>query len=250
MPAIDILIPTYHADFVWLDFCLRAVKKFTSEFRNVIIVSDNDGHTVPNSILDIMPVTVVYKDVPTKWPTKLNHRPGYLWQQILKLSWMDYTDADAVLILDSDEMLVSHITPSTFRDKRGRWRWAYRNWEDAGSANMWKVPTQEILKFEPQYEAMPFAPFIFERKITYDFIQYLKEIHGATNLFDVFFKYNMTLFSEYNAYGSYVLKFDTDVYYPLVNDFKGQNNLIIKSWSYGGVSDAEKEKREKILNAD
>jgi len=249
MPGIDILIPTYHADFVWLDFCLRAVKKFTSGFRKVIIVSDNDGHKIPQSILDIMPATVIYKDLPTVWPAKLNHRPGYLWQQVLKLSWLDFTDADAVLILDSDEMLVKHITPRTFRDERGRWRWAYRNWEDAGSANMWKVPTQEVLKFEPQYEAMPFAPFIFERKITYDFIQYLKEIHGATDLYDVFFKYDMTLFSEYNAYGSYVFKFDSDVYYPLINDFKGQHNLIIKSWSYGGVSKEEKEKREKILNA-
>jgi hypothetical protein len=247
MPGIDILIPTYHADFVWLDFCLRSVKKFTSGFRNVIIVSDNDGHKIPQSILNIMPVTVIYKDVPTKWPAKLNHRPGYLWQQILKLSWMDYTDADAVLILDSDEMLVCNVTPSTFRDYRGRWRWAYRNWENAGSANMWKLPTQEILQFEPQYEAMCFAPFIFERKITDEFIEYLKQIHGATDLFDVFFKYDMTLFSEYNAYGSYILKFDNDVYYSLVNEYKGHNNVITKSWSYGGVSNEEKEKREKIL---
>jgi hypothetical protein len=248
MPGIDILIPTYHADFVWLDFCLRSVKKFTTGFRKVIIVSDNDGKTVPQSILDIMPVTVLYKDVPNVWPPKLNHRPGYLWQQILKLSWMDYTDADAVLILDSDEMLVKHVSPSSFRDGHGRWRWAYRNWEDAGSANMWKVPTQEVLKFEPQYEAMPFAPFVFERKMTNQFIEYLKEIHGASDLFDVFFKYDMTLFSEYNAYGSFLMKFDNNVYYSLVNDFKGYNGMITKSWSYGGVSKEEKEKREKILN--
>lgn len=248
MPGIDILIPTYHADFIWLDFCVRSVKKFTSGFRNVIIVSDNDGHKIPESILDVMSMTVIYKDMPTKWPAKLNHRPGYLWQQILKLNWMEYTDADAVLILDSDEMLVCNVTPSTFRDSLGRWRWAYRNWNDAGSANMWKLPTQQILKFEPQYEAMCFAPFVFERKTTYEFIEYLKKIHGATDLFNVFFKYDMTLFSEYNAYGSYVLKFDNDVYYALINNFRGENKLITKSWSYGGVSKEEKEKREKILN--
>ena len=248
MPGIDILIPTYHADFIWLDFCVRSVKKFTSGFRNVIIVSDNDGHNVPQSILDIIPVKVIYKDVPTKWPHKLKHRPGYLWQQILKLSWMEYTDADAVLVLDSDEMLVKDVNPSTFRDDNGRWRWPYRNWEYADSANMWKIPTQDVLKFEPEYEAMPFAPFILERKMTYKFVEYLKQIHGATDLFNVFFKYNMTLFSEYNAYGSFVLKFGKDVYYPLINNFEHHNSLLIKSWSYGGVSKEEKEKREKILN--
>ena len=221
MANIDILIKTYHTNFVSLRFSLQSIKRFTAGFRRVIIVSNNDGHEIPESIQNIMPVTIVYKDVPTK-------RPEYLLQQILKLSWMEFTDADAVLFLDSDEILITKVTPETFRDSSGRWRWAYRNWEDAGSASRWKDPTQKILKFEPQFEATPSAPFVFERKTTDNFIQYLKEIHGATDLFDVFFKYGMTLFSDYNAYGSYVLKFDNDVYYPSINNFERQKRLIVK----------------------
>lgn len=228
MANIDILIKTCHANFVSLRFSLQSIKIFTAGFRRVIIVSDNDGQKIPESIQNIMPVTIVYKDVPTKWSVGLNDKHGYLWQKILKLSWMEFTDADAVLFLDSDEILIRKVTPETFRDSSGRWRWAYRNWEDAGSASRWKDPTQKILKFEPQFEATPSAPFVFERKTTHDFIQYLKEIHGATDLFDVFFKYDMTLFSEYNAYGSYVLKFDNDVYYPLINNFERQKRLIVK----------------------
>ena len=152
------------------------------------------------------------------------------------------------MVLDSDEMLVTNVTPSTFRDARGRWLWAYRSWEKAGSAIVWKEPTEKVLKFEPKYEAMCFAPFILERRITYNFIQYLKGIHQASSLFDVFFKYDINLFSEYNAYGSFILEFDTVVYYTLVDDFKDLNRTIIKSWSYGGVSEEEREKRNSILN--
>jgi len=249
MPGIDILIPTYHADFKWAEYCLKSVRKFATGFRNVIIVSDNDGHIVPESITNVMPATVLYKDMPKKMPPKLAHRPGYLWQQVLKLQWMDYTDADAILILDSDEMLAAPITPSDFRDAHGRWRWIYRSWEFAEGAKMWKAPTAEVLGFEPDYEAMCVAGFVFERNTTYKFIEYLKKLHGAATLWDVFFKYPMTLFSEYNAYGSYVNKVDGDkVYYRVINsDQQFVNHSFFKSWSYGGLDVADKKRRDDIL---
>jgi hypothetical protein len=161
---------------------------------------------------------------------------------------MDYTDADAIMILDSDEMLCRKITPSTFRDGYGRWVWNYRTWEDAEDANVWKKPTEEVLKFTPNYEAMTRAPFILERNTTYKFIEYLKKIHDASNLYDVFFKYDMTLFSEYNAYGSYVDKFDNHVVYYKEFDNAVTPLIIVKSWSYGGLNEEDKIRRQAILD--
>ena len=167
----------------------------------------------------------------------------------LKINWMEYTDADAVLIIDSYEMLTHPLTPFDFRDEYGRWRWFYRNWEFADSANVWKIPTHEILQFDPEYEAMCCSLFIFERNTTYRFIEYLKEIHNASSLWDVFFKYDMKLFSEFNAYGSYVNKFDNDqVYYKVINNTqKYCNHNVHRSWSYGGLNDDDKNIREQIL---
>lgn len=249
MSKIDIMIPTYYADFIWAEYCLKSVKQYATGFRNVILVSDNDGHQLPQSITQIMPIIVKYIDVPAKMPPNLQHRPGYLWQQILKLNWMDYTDADAVLILDSDEMLSCPVTPRDFRDDYGRFRYSYRSWEFADDAIVWKKPTTEILGFEPEYEAMCVAGFIFERKTTYNFIEYLKKIHNATDLWNVFFKYDMTLFSEYNAYGSYVNKYDNNtVYYKVINsNERFVNHGFIKSWSYGGLSDDDKNIRDNLL---
>ncbi len=253
MPGIDILIVTYFKDFIWAEFCLRSIKKYARGFRNVILVTDDDGNTVPDTLANIMPINIIYKKQPDTFPPNLQHRNGYLWQQYLKLNWTEYTDADAILVIDSDEMLTNELSPFDFRDAYGRWRWFYRNWEFADSANVWKAPTTELLQFEPEFEAMCCSLFIFERNTSYRFIEYLKSIHNATSLWDVMFKYDLKMFSEFNAYGSYINKFDDEkVYYKVLNNTdvsKFCNGNVYRSWSYGGLSDDDRSKRESILNS-
>lgn len=256
LDKIDIFIKTYVNDFLWLEYLLKSVKKFARGFRNVIIISDNDGNNIPDSILEIMQVTVKYIDIPNKMPDKFTKNnknlitcPGYLWQQIVKLNWMDYTDADAVLLLDSDVMLTQPTCVSDLMNNQKRWVWKYRSWEFAGSAVMWKVPTQQLLQFEPEYEAMCLSCLVFERNTTIQFIEYLKKVHNATDLWDVLFKYDVSLFSEFNAYGSYVNKFDNDTFYYKIINSNEQiiNNNFIKSWSYGGITEKDKKIRDALL---
>jgi hypothetical protein len=250
MPITDILIPTYHADFMWLEYLLKSVKKYTSGFRKIIIVSDNDGHIIPSSITNIVECTVLYIDV-GPIPQTIRHRPGYFWQQYLKLNWMSYTDADAVLIFDSDEMATKPITPADLCNEEGKYHWFYRDWSTTGDALMWKIPTGEALLFTPPYEAMCVTGFVFDRETTTDLINYLKNKHNATSLLDVFFKYNASLFSEYNAYGSYILYAKSPKYYAIIDDNARDkyNYSILKSWSYGGLSAEDKKRREEVLNA-
>jgi hypothetical protein len=248
--SVDIFIKTYHEHFSHLEWCLKSIKKFASGFRNVIIVSDADGRIFPLSLIEILPVKVIYKFFPEKWPENSVHTPGYLWQQIVKLKWTEYTDADAVVILDSDEMISRPITPDTFRDGYGRWRWSFRDWKEAGDADVWKKPTEEVLKFEPKYEAMVCSPFVLERKTTINFIEYLKNIHRASDLYDVFFKYDMTRFSEYNAYGSYVYKFDNQTTYYFNEVSKGGKfiRVLVKSLCYDELTEPDIKMRELLLD--
>jgi hypothetical protein len=245
---MDILIPTYHADFIWLEYCLKSIKKFASGFRNIIIISDNDGHIIPDATLNIIKATVIYKDLPKTWPSTIKHRPGYLWQQVLKLNWMEYTDADSILILDSDEMLTRNVNPEYFKDENGKFQWLYRDWEFAEGAKMWAEPTEKFLKVKPPYEAMCCAPFVLERETTINFIEYVKKIHNSTNEYDAFFKYNAELFSEYNAYGNYVLLFENGKKYSSLINYSGERtNIVLKSWSYGGLSEDDKTRRQQLL---
>ncbi len=117
MPGIDILVVTYVNDFMWAEYCIKSLKKYARGFRNVILVSDDE---VPESLSSIMPINIVHVKQPSIFPPNLEHRPGYVWQQYLKLNWMEYTDADAILVIDSDEMLTKELTPSDFRDDHGR----------------------------------------------------------------------------------------------------------------------------------
>jgi hypothetical protein len=250
MSNIDIFIKTYHGDFIWLEYCLKSVKKYAKGFRNIIVVSDNDENLIPDSIIDILPIKLFYTDVPKIIPKNCVQSTGYLWQQIIKLSWVDYTDADAVFVLDSDEMLSKELNPSSLITEDGKFRWFYRNWEFSRDAIVWKEPTKKILNIEPQYEAMCEPGFVLERNTTEKFIEYITKIHSANTIWHSFFNADIICFSEYNAYGSYVYNFDNDEkYFKIINgeDKTLYNCSIIKSWSWGGLSEEDKEKRDALL---
>ena len=51
---VDIFIKTYHKDFIWLEYCIKSIKKFCKGFRDVVIVSDDDGNLIPENITKII----------------------------------------------------------------------------------------------------------------------------------------------------------------------------------------------------
>jgi hypothetical protein len=246
---MDIFIKTYHKDFVWLEYCLKSIQKYASGFRNVIIVSDNDGHKIPDTCL-IPNCKVYYVDIPAKSPTVVEHGIGYLFQQYIKLTWYNYTDADSILIMDSDEMLTVPTTPDSFK-KNGKFTWYYRDWARAGSGICWKSSTDFVLGLNTEYEAMCITGFILQRDTTLALTKMIKDNHDVSNIWDYFVKYDMPTASEFNVYGSFIHHFDRTEYSKVFNSTfdKCINLTILKSWSWGGLSPEDKKKREAILNA-
>lgn len=53
-------------------------------------------------------------------------RIGYNWQQYIKLIWMKYSNADAVFILDSDNMLTKPFNVDELKIN-GKYYWTYRD---------------------------------------------------------------------------------------------------------------------------
>jgi hypothetical protein len=161
---------------------------------------------------------------------------------------MSYTDADAIFILDCDEMLSIKTTPATITED-GKFRWFYRKWENAGSANMWKEPTEFILKRSVDYEAMCVAGFVLERNATSLFCKYIMDTYEQSSLWDAFMVSGFELFSEYNAFGNFILNIDHPAYKKYIesSEYFPSNHSIVKSWSYAGVSPEDKERRDKIL---
>lgn len=244
---VDIFIKTYHKDFQWLKYCLKSIDKFASGFRNIIIVSDNDDHLIPNDYL-ISNCKVFYVSIPKKQPIYVDHGIGYLWQQCIKLSWYNYTDADAVLVMDSDEMFTCPTNPEHFKS-HFKFNWFYRDWKDAGSGICWKESTDKLLQIDTAYEAMCITGFILCRDTTIALKNALCSIHGTNDIWEVLLKYNMTTMSEFNVFGSFVHHFDRKEYSQIYDkDLSKYHNItILKSWSWGGLNKEDIETRNKIL---
>lgn len=247
--AIDIFIKTYHKDFQWLQYCLKSIEKFASGFRNIIIVSDNDEHKIPDEYL-ISNCKVFYVDIPKKQPTYVEHGIGYLWQQYIKLSWYDYTDAEAVIVMDSDEMFTCLTTPESFKENN-KFRWFYRDWKDAGNGICWKSSTDFILKVNTEFDAMCITGFILQKETTISLKNHLCSLHNTANLWEIFLKYDMKTLSEFNIFGSFIHHFDSHQYTKIYNGnvSKYHNFTILKSWSWGGISEEDNKTRNTILNS-
>lgn len=245
---VDIFIKTYHKDFIWLEYCLASIRKFATGFRKVIIVSDDDGNKIPSKFVEGLSADVYYTPVPKVYPDNPSHGIGYLWQQIVKLNWYNYTDADAVLILDSDWMLTVPTKPEDFMID-GKFTWGYRDWDKVGDAICWKAPTELLLKTPVKYEAMSIAGFMLVRNTAINFMTYMCNLHDVKNIWDIFLQKNIGSLSEFNLFGTFVEQYDTENYTKLYNYdvHKLHNITILTSWSWGGLKEEDKQRRDSIL---
>ena len=252
MTVTDIFIKTYHKDFMWLEYCLKSIKKYASDFRNVVVVSDNVQHRIPSNLLNIVPITVFYVNLPTNAPTFIEHGLGYLWQQYIKMTWYNYSDADEVLVLDSDEMLTEFTTPNSFKTD-GKYHWLYRSWEEAGNGICWKDSTEFLLNKKSNYEAMVITGFILQKETLIALKNHICSIHRTNDIWDILVNYNMKTCSEFNLIGNFIHSFGRVEYTKIFSEHERKqvfNNTIKKDWSWGGITDTIRKEKEEILIKD
>jgi hypothetical protein len=243
---VDIFIKTYHKDFIWLEYLLKSIKKFASGFRNIAIVSDDDGYILPDHFKEIINFTITYVKVPVV-SINMDHGTGYSWQQYMKLSWYKYTDAESIVIFDSDEMLTCPTSPDSFKTN-GKYNWFYREWKDAGSAICHKKTVDMILNFDTKYESMWITGFYFTLSATRKLEEYLNSIHGTSDVWNIIILLRISGLSEFNIFGNFIHKIQDPEYNYLYDTTGAFNSTIIKSWSWGGMNTDDRIRREKILN--
>jgi len=248
---MDIFIKTYHGDFCWLDGCLRSIKKYCSGFRNIVIVSDDDGNVIPPELSIIVPFKVFYVPLPKNYPDGIEHGIGYAWQQNIKLNWYMYSDANMVIIVDSDEMFTSQVTPQHFMTD-GKINWWARTWAEAAGCEHHKISTDLVLKIDSKYETMICPVFAFDRQTTLDAIEYLCKLHDVTCFWDIVIKLKLKHISEYNIFGNYINLKNASSYnfrFDLENAFNHQAVRIF--WSWGGMNKEDIiQERSRILSCE
>jgi hypothetical protein len=195
---VSAFIRSYRKDFPWLRLCLQALQTRGQQFSEIVVA-------VPQEDFKERPRTegVVFAAIT---PTTAN---GYIDQQITKCHADQYCNGDFIMHFDSDCIATHEINLREFFSLDRLPRLLFRKWQDAGTAETWRLVTRGVLKQEPPFETMASHPFVYHRSTHELFRRHVADLHGGD-----FVKYASRLaqFSEFNAIGNFCLLYTPEAY--------------------------------------
>lgn len=237
MPNLDIFIKTYHKDFEWLFFCLFSIDKFLDGFQQIIIAIPNSDKNL--FTIDTKQFSRIHNNI--KYVYTNDYENTYLYQQYIKMTAYQHTEAEYIMYIDSDVIFKrkSHINESL--DPEHKPIIYYTPYEMVGNAICWQEPTSELLGQHQPYEFMRRNCLVF-RKST------LINIHAQYPDLEQRIM-NSIRFSEFNAIGAWAFK----------NEFNKYNFINTKTnppppanhvqfWSYSNLNEKDRLKIQQILN--
>lgn len=217
--SVDIFYKTYKNDRQFLILSLKTVDRFAKGFRKVVIVTDADDDLSPEDVrLKNFPVELYKEQLPANWgrQEKYNH------QQYVKLNFKKWTDADAILSIDSDVILYDLLTPGMYFSKDGKPVWLYGSYEDIMKGQVegvqkalmeWRAVVANVLGKKPediQYEFMRFPGFLITRKLADGFESFVHQRFHKT-LFEFLLTPSVAesgKHTEFNYLGAYAYYID------------------------------------------
>jgi hypothetical protein len=169
----DIFIRTYPGDAAYHEKCLQSIEKYCTGFRETVVID---------------------KESPTR-------QIGYLDQQVTKLTADMHTDADFILIMDSDCMFTQPVTPETYLVD-GRPQWLHTPWTPEMLAHpgtrAWHDCMYRFFKQDPPSEFMRRHPFMIPRWLLKELRKFCQKVHGCSIESYVMAQKS---FSEFNVIG-------------------------------------------------
>jgi len=254
--TVDLFIKTWENDAKWLPYCLLGFDNYAKDFRQLILLTDK-GYR-PDISTSNLPVKVIETDFteagyiespPFRGITgegevveRAPRGPGYYWQQALKMSWPEFSDADAVAIYDTDTIAWSEFS---FLDLTldGRPYWRIRSYQPENANSIWRDCVTSFLGHKVNTNYMPRLPFpsrLFTRESTEGFAAQIKKRYGKS-LVD-FFRPSSDgpTLSEYSLFGAYLDKINRHGYLIVDSDLVDTGiilpDLPLKHyWSWGGL---------------
>lgn len=185
----DLFIKSYRKDFPWLIYCLRSIAKFSSGFRDIIIVVPEEDRKE----IDTWGLTM------EKVFSEVEYGRGYLLQQVRKLTADKYTDADVIVFIDSDCLLSKPFSPPDLYSN-GKITMLMTPYTEMPPDFPWQKPTEKALGFPCPYETMRRHPFVYPSRIIKACRDHIENLH-QTDIEDYIM--SQEAFSEFNAVGSF-----------------------------------------------
>ncbi|MFF2291102.1 hypothetical protein [Peribacillus butanolivorans] len=241
---VDLFYKTYPGDEEWLNFSIRSVNKFARGFRQIVIVSTR-GHNY-NPPPGNIPVKYIELEQPPDnglYPNGV----GYWWQMGIKLCWDQFTDADGVVVVDSDHVFFEDFSPSTWMlgDKI---IWLRRPWSEVGDGIIWKKGSDYVLGKETPFSYMVAPGCYFTRQATQLFANFIK-LRFAQTPEQFYLDLKHPRASEFETFGAFIddiKHYEYVFFHPMKFNYKPWP--IKQYWSWGRVSDEIRREIEGILN--
>lgn len=227
-----ILIKSYSGDFEWLAACLRSIQKFGTGFQEIVVVipdTDNLDHLTAERVV------------------KVSERgDGYMFQQVVKLHADRYTDADFVLIVDSDSLFIKPFTPATFMEG-DRPIWIHKPWEDLEDyiRVAWHDVMLKCVGEAPTQEFMPRIPQMIPRWAFQAFHNFMVAKH-AVETEHYILSQPERCFSEFNCLGFYLWLRHHDRFVWINSSELIPPAVVRQFWSWGGMTDEIRKEIELV----
>ncbi len=219
--SYSIFIKTWKDDVKWLPFVLESINKYAIGYNEIVIVADrscvDDVKSLPR-ILGFAKVIAV-----EDWSN------GYIQQQWVKLNADTFVRSDYVLFVDSDCIFYDIFSEQTFM-REGRPVLLKTKYGDLGGAEVWQKITSDFVGFDVQYEYMRRLPWMYRTSTLTAFKN--KYPNTLTHL------QNLTTrnFSEFNALGAYIDRYENDKYYVSDTTVWVPEPVAKQYWSWGGIT--------------
>lgn len=227
--STSIFIKTWKNDLEWLQYCLKSIWKFGSGFEEIVLVADDSCR----GLMDDFNLKVHYV---RDWTN------GYIQQQYVKLHADMYVSSDNILFVDSDVTFCRSFSESDFM-KDGKpilLKTRYSSLIGSG-AEVWKPLTEKAVGFSVEWEYMRRLPMLYLKDTVTAFRNaYHQVVDSMRNIQD-------RSFSEFNALGAFVEKYQPDLYFISDTEIWMPSTVIRQNWSWGGITPQMKSEIEEIL---
>ena len=216
----DLLIKSYPKDFEWIKYCLQSIKKRVKGYGTLHIIipegTEKDFYAINKEFPEQTNVHIVKEE-----------GNGYIWQQYIKMSAFNYSNADQIVFVDSDNIFQVDTDFSEYIEKP---LILMTDYSKVGDAICWKPVVDDIFNRDVRYEFMRRHPFIFHLSTLRNLSAWL-----GSDLKDFVMKRNR--FSEFNVIGAYAYYYEPDRYIFLDTDnWTYTKPLVRQFWSLDGIA--------------
>jgi hypothetical protein len=216
---LDIILKTWPADYGWIPYLFRSMAKYVTGYDNLILAIE-EQYPAP---FDLPPGAIVKR---CRRYEGIDDVKPIFGVAIERLRAWDYSDADAILFVDSDCVFTRPVDLKTdpFINAE-RPMVYYREWSEVGPALCWHAPTLAVLGFEPPYETMYGYPDCYPRDVLVDL---WKHVGGEDRLRAL---KNPT---DLNVMGNFAIVRHPDKV-TAVHVSQMVNPCVHQFWSHGGI---------------